>query len=143
MTGLEDNLTKDLFDAEAWRIVLSSLGSYCITSLAVAAGVGGGGMLVPLYACLRHALGIHVDMHVSASRSPLKATGRDLSNTVLYEDRHVQRMSLVCLGTPWYSDSARSSPCRFLIAQSWVLRLATRFSLRKSCTRRRMCHAAQ
>ena len=34
---------------EASRIVIASVGAYLITTLSVAAGIGGGGLLVPLY----------------------------------------------------------------------------------------------
>ena len=46
------DLNHPLFDTDAWRLVLSSLGCYCVTSLVVAAGVGGGGILVPMYAVI-------------------------------------------------------------------------------------------
>ena len=46
------DLNHPLFDTDAWRLALSSLGCYCVTSLVVAAGVGGGGILVPMYAVI-------------------------------------------------------------------------------------------
>lgn len=44
-----DRLNDQLFDEPAWRIALTSFLCWLVTSCAVAAGIGGGGLLVPLY----------------------------------------------------------------------------------------------
>ena len=49
----DDHMNDPLFtndDIEPWRIAVTSLLCWVVTSLAVAAGIGGGGLLVPLYA---------------------------------------------------------------------------------------------
>ena len=53
LAGDDDRLNEALFatdDIEPWRIAITSLLCWVVTSLAVAAGIGGGGLLVPLYA---------------------------------------------------------------------------------------------
>jgi len=44
-----NRLNDKLFDEPAWRIALTSFLCWIVTSCAVAAGIGGGGLLVPLY----------------------------------------------------------------------------------------------
>lgn len=50
----EDHLEDRLFSGdeapEGWRLALTSFLCWVVTSFAVAAGIGGGGLLVPLYA---------------------------------------------------------------------------------------------
>ena len=53
---------------DAWHLVLTSLVCFVVTSLAVSAGIGGGGLLVPLYSLI---LGIDAKMAIPISESSI------------------------------------------------------------------------
>lgn len=83
----EDNsLNVQLFDGhiETWRLVLTSFFCWVITSLSVAAGIGGGGLLVPLYSII---LGLGPKLAVPVSKATI--FGVALGNApIILRQRH-------------------------------------------------------
>ena len=67
----ENHFNDELFnsdDFEVWRIPITSILCLLITMLAVAAGIGGGGLLVPLYA---YVLGLGPKLAVPVSKATI------------------------------------------------------------------------
>lgn len=83
----EDNsLNVQLFDGhiETWRLVLTSFFCWVITSLSVPAGIGGGGLLVPLYSII---LGLEPKLAVPVSKATI--FGVALGNApIILRQRH-------------------------------------------------------
>lgn len=69
-SGDEDHLHDPLFNGavEGWRLALTSLLCWMVTSCAVAAGIGGGGLLVPLYALV---LGVGTKLAIPISTATI------------------------------------------------------------------------
>ena len=65
-----NHLNDQLFDGSVvgWRIAVTSILCWVITSFAVAAGIGGGGLLVPLYDLV---LGLDIKMAIPLSKVTL------------------------------------------------------------------------
>ena len=78
------SLDTALFDGhlDGWRVVLASILCWLVTSMSVAAGIGGGGLLVPLYAIV---LGLGPKMAVPVSKATI--FGVALGNVFLITQR--------------------------------------------------------
>jgi len=65
-----DHMDDNLFDGsvETWRFALASVLCFIVTMLAVAAGIGGGGLLVPIYAYI---LGLGPQLAVPVSKATI------------------------------------------------------------------------
>jgi len=68
----EDHLNDPLFSGEdapeGWRLAVTSFLCWVVTSFAVAAGIGGGGLLVPLYALV---LGLGTKLAIPVSKATI------------------------------------------------------------------------
>jgi hypothetical protein len=77
---------EELFDLEPWRVALASVLCWLITSASVAAGIGGGGLLVPMYAIV---LGLGPKLAVPVSKATI--FGVAIGNVALITTRRHPR----------------------------------------------------